>query len=527
PSPLINRVWSAVVRLDYTQGQFLPIGQLLSLFSREAVEEELTIYRDQRETAHENEMLYRAIETEPSNESVAPDVHFHTMRGYRKIFAVLVLIQLPGRIQRFVNEGVSDADLPFVKVKTNELGLRRTWSFKLRRKNSRGTTLRCFQRWTIRELEMFESRQWLFLAPYFSRDPTEPRKVLQYILPESAVLPFTSHSRVSGTRTHCSQLFKVGIHPDHHSLKYDGDLETDCSHFFAIKELSPNAHANAQDELLALRLVNKTAHPHLITLLASYQQHENLYLIFPWAQCDLDSFWKQNDPQNDPMMRYWAMRQLEGLASGLAAIHSFRVSSEDSIFSGSPIIGFRDNNSPPAVNDQPEIEVELFCRHGDIKPQNILWFPDTNHKGGILKLADFGTAEVKAEEAASRQSYAWSQTYRPPESCDYYDYSLPRQALVATSYDIWGLGCVFLEFIVWLFGGPDALVHFTTERYLEDQSMDAHFQVGTAFFVLRPDGITGKPLAYVKKSVDQVCWTANDLYMGGKHRIGLTFIHST
>ncbi|KAK4205417.1 kinase-like domain-containing protein [Triangularia verruculosa] len=339
----------------------------------------------------------------------------------------------------------------------------------------RTATLHCFKRWKIKELEMFEARQWIFLVPYFDRDPKDFGKVQQYLLPDSATLPFTIFSKVPGTRNHFSQLFKAKVHKDHHNIQSDMvedySLKEEDRNVFAIKELTPNAYANPRDELLALRLVNKTAHPHLIMLLASYQQFGNIYLIFPWAKCYLDAFWKEHDPQNDHTIRYWAVRQFEGLASGLAAIHSFRVRSDDSIFSRN---------------------IELFCRHGDIKPQNILWFSHADTDRGILKLADFGTAEVKAEEAAHWKSYAWTQTYRPPES---YNFTLPREDLVSTSYDIWSLGCVLLEFITWLFGGPAALDQFVTDRRHEDQSTDAHLQVGTAFFALSQDYVTGEPIA--------------------------------
>ncbi|KAK0665448.1 kinase-like domain-containing protein [Cercophora samala] len=422
-----------------------------------------------------------------------PNFSNRTKKGYQKIFAILNFMGLSDRIWEFLLGGVSDCDLPLVKVGSN------TSIFKLRPRNNRAMRWIHLDEWSIDELINLEKNQWIFLAPCFSRDPNNPHRARQYILENSTILPFTSYSRID--RTLFSQLFKAEIHPDHHNLLDESAEYGQTKNLFAIKEVSPSARTNPRNELLALRLVNKAAHPHLIALLASYTQHDKLYLIFPWAECDLESFWKQKSPQDHPTILSWALRQFQGLASGLAAIHTFKVGSDDSIFSRSPVVDRFEDLDPMMVDGQ-DSEVEIFCRHGDIKPQNILWFPDSGDESGILKLIDFGSAEVKAAEAINRQSCVYTQTYRPPES---YDFTLPREALVSTSYDIWSLGCVFLEFMVWLFCGYDGLVYFNTQRYFEDKSMDAYLQVGIAFFALFHDRTTGEPKADVKRSVAQIC----------------------
>lgn len=62
---------------------------------------------------------------------------------------------------------------------------------------------------------------------------------------------------------------------------------------------------------------------HLISLLATYQQGNEYYLIFPWAGGDLRSYWKDVNPEpaidRDTMI--WVAEQCYGVARCLSEIH--------------------------------------------------------------------------------------------------------------------------------------------------------------------------------------------------------------
>lgn len=81
-------------------------------------------------------------------------------------------------------------------------------------------------------------------------------------------------------------------------------------------------------------------------------------------------------------------------------------------------------------------------RHGDIKPENILWFQphdlngDHGAFGGKFVISDFGLTEFHRDETGlvSPMNTARSPTYRAPE----YDVS----ETISQSYDIWTMGCV-------------------------------------------------------------------------------------
>jgi hypothetical protein len=132
-------------------------------------------------------------------------------KSFRKIFAILLLIERPFRIWKFVDEAVCDADLPLMKVPRKN----RPGAFKLRRKNAPDVPLRCFKRWKRSTVLRFEEWQWAMLAPFFAMG--ERKHVKHYILQLEVILPFTSWEKI-GHGGGFGQVFKANIHPDHHNF---------------------------------------------------------------------------------------------------------------------------------------------------------------------------------------------------------------------------------------------------------------------------------------------------------------------
>jgi len=71
--------------------------------------------------------------------------------------------------------------------------------------------------------------------------------------------------------------------------------------------------------------------------------------------------------------------------------------------------------------------------HRDIKPQNLLFHPDTH----TVKLCDFGSAKI-LQKGLSNVAYICSRYYRAPEL-------IFESAHYTTTIDIWSLGCVIGE----------------------------------------------------------------------------------
>ncbi|QKD53995.2 uncharacterized protein FOBCDRAFT_135299 [Fusarium oxysporum Fo47] len=110
--------------------------------------------------------------------------------------------------------------------------------------------------------------------------------------------------------------------------------------------------------------------------------------------------------------------------------------------------------------------VQSYGRHGDIKPENILWFELDNEPHGLLVLADFGLAKFHRERSRSftkNTNVGYTYTYAPPE-IDI------EGEFMSRSSDIWSFGCVLLEMVCWLLGGWELSEAFADARLTEDTS---------------------------------------------------------
>ena len=107
-----------------------------------------------------------------------------------------------------------------------------------------------------------------------------------------------------------------------------------------------------------------------------------------------------------------------------------------------------------------ETKTDDNWRHGDIKPDNILRFPDQHDSSslGTLKLADFGRAkhhELATARRPVRERDEWRTIpYEPP------DLYIDRQSSMSRLFDIWSLGCVIFETILLMLYGKEWLQDF-------------------------------------------------------------------
>jgi len=98
-------------------------------------------------------------------------------------------------------------------------------------------------------------------------------------------------------------------------------------------------------------------------------------------------------------------------------------------------------------------------RHGDIKPENILVFPrENNSQTGVLKISDLGSAKhhsvaTRLRERTAGKAFA-TMVYQAPEAI------IKKSSASSRLYDIWSLGGVVLEFMVWLLYGYEELKKF-------------------------------------------------------------------
>jgi hypothetical protein len=146
------------------------------------------------------------------------------------------------------------------------------------------------------------------------------------------------------------------------------------------------------------------------------------YIIFPFAKGgDLVNFWKSGDYQSrTPELALWVLQQVQGLAEALQAIHD-KFGDVWNIFHGF-----------------------------ELKPKNVVHFLIKERRQGILKLQHFRRSRCCRDD---------------PDDPDFEDdlfngtrdfsrYEAPevngRKYEKRASYDLWSLGCIYLEFIIWL-----------------------------------------------------------------------------
>lgn len=270
---------------------------------------------------------------------------------------------------------------------------------------------------------------------------------------------------------------------------------------------SENRHAfNQEVKILRKLSQGNHKHEHLIILLATYEKDDKYSLVFPFAQSDLFGFWQHNSqPPRTRAMAHWLAKQCRGLAQGLQHIHHWETFSGSSLLSESEQACGRSASltelTPSEEDDTIEHGlIQLIGRHGDVKPENILWYPNSRdpqlaNEYGTLKITDFGIAKF-SKDYSSKGRMPNSPSYRSPE------YELSRNHSPAC--DVWALGCVYLELTTWYCGGYEALKQSALDRLEPDGKLD-DIPSDTFFTVYESPGQPGVKLAKLKTSVEKVC----------------------
>lgn len=227
-------------------------------------------------------------------------------------------------------------------------------------------------------------------------------------------------------------------------LQENGELAT-----HALKELKASLvdgaseenkqlHKDWELEANALQDVKDLGHEHMIQVHAVIKKGQRQYFLFPWADMgSLQDYYTANlQPTVTHDLIHGILDQLLGLADAIHSLHNFN--------------GNHGNNK----------ESTESYRHGDLKPENILIFSDQKQKlVGKWRIADMGLAKHHVAATGVRGLQPTStrygtRMYEPPEVVT------RHKAARSRLYDIWSMGCIVLEMIVWLLYDYDELVSF-------------------------------------------------------------------
>jgi serine/threonine protein kinase len=200
------------------------------------------------------------------------------------------------------------------------------------------------------------------------------------------------------------------------------------------KEFKPQRKDSEYElELRNLSILRLLKHPNIIQLLGSYTYRGKHNLIFPLARGGTltDLIRKPRPPlfKSDEKI----IIALSGLCSAVCAVH--RQFSDDHTLLG------------------------IGCHH-DLKPKNI--FVDEDK----FLLADFGLSRFKTATEDSDTSYKHvGGDYVAPE-CEGFEASgnINTKTIIGRPSDVWSLGCIMAEVLVYMKMGPEGVARFEDER---------------------------------------------------------------
>lgn len=230
---------------------------------------------------------------------------------------------------------------------------------------------------------------------------------------------------------------------------------------FALKVLEAKDEVAFYLEVKALMKIRPNQH--LVTAVTAFKYQDKYHLLFNWADGGtLTDFWEKNSPSLTHDWICWLVQQCRGLADGIYGIHNAQISVQE-LQAIDPL--HERTLSDPETNEDTDEDDKIHGRHGDIKPDNILWFSDeeNEYKCGVLKITDFGiTAFHNAKTTKQPAKHVpRTLTYAAPEVDISQEDDEPH---VSRLFDVWSLGCVYLEFITWILLGYAGVLEFENRR---------------------------------------------------------------
>ncbi|KAK7928900.1 HET-domain-containing protein [Apiospora marii] len=338
--------------------------------------------------------------------------------GARRLFLILARTRLLNHLFVLKRHEFDDGKLP-VLIKGTPNARTPGYPFQDRERNGRHDF---FSEWDFNDWNLVCSTQWEFLAPKFGGETFHfefhTHHPLPYLGREDKPADDGFFGEVLFTKIHKSHLARDHWHGPNNEETINIAIKRAKDH----RELAGFFDREANN----LQKIQSYRSPHLIKPIAAYKHGTERCLMFPWADGgNLWTYWVTHDspnPNGDEVEVIWLISQFVGLCSALEELHTN--------------------------------ETE-HCVHGDLKPENILMF-SREESTPILQIADMGLSAFHQEANTNMRvaSGVGSGTsrYKPPE----HDPDSPR----SRSYDVWSMGCILLELLVWFTSGKGALQEF-------------------------------------------------------------------
>jgi serine/threonine protein kinase len=187
-------------------------------------------------------------------------------------------------------------------------------------------------------------------------------------------------------------------------------------------------------------------------------------MILPLADENLRQYWAH--ARSSSLEHHQFLKQMADLATALSYLHNDLVTQDSK-----PLAGY----------------------HMDLKPENILVEFDSSSCLYRLRISDFGSSKIRPKESSQElPPHPGLGTYEPPEC----QMELP----ISQAYDIWSLGCIYLECTAWLIKGSGAIDAFAEDR-LNDVEIAGNVFKDDYFFTLEFDEFSNPIQAITRPAV--------------------------
>ncbi|KAH9884418.1 kinase-like domain-containing protein [Xylariomycetidae sp. FL2044] len=414
--------------------------------------------------------------------------------SYRKVFAILIILEKQTLVFDCMKHNLDDSKLPFVHLAEWERSRAKTDTVPDCQHCRQAIPV--FRSWQGFDVQCFDQHQWALCPAYFQADGKEKEKQLHYKFPQSIVLPIRSVEKVSRGGTF-GTVFCVELDQKQHELP----IYTTGSgkQLFAIKKLNFDgartgkwtAREVFQNEANFLSRISSDSKlhssQHLARLSATFEiessttataaaSASDFYFVFPCADMNLWDFWQdpaapllRSAKNHGPRMARWLAEQFAGLTEALKIIQQF--------------FDFK------RLSDDDDRWHKTLGTHGDIKAENILLFRNwrgsrsSDSEFGVLQIADFGLARFHSGHTAV--AAAGTNTPPPQMMRRGHAYCAPEVEVFrrCDEYtDLWALGCLFLDFLVWYVHGPEGQRDFNRDRtgrlFLSSMELGYFYEMG-------------------------------------------------
>ena len=277
------------------------------------------------------------------------------------------------------------------------------------------------------------------------------------------------------------RVYKVRIDRDHHGFSA---FEEEAFAFKIFYDSSAHTERNVENECSTLARLAKAKNANITTHLASWNQNGICYMLFRCADCNLRTYMSQMSPAWTKSNLLALLSQMRGLADGLRQIHNLGPS----------------NLEPDRVDEKAksgEHRPSQTCFHHDLKPANIL--VTTNRDTGelLFSISDFGSAKIGQILSGSVQPSPFTKNLSPGDAA----YGAPDKYLegkTSRPYDLWSMGCVFLELLTWIVGLKEHNVERFADKRMEEVA-DSHGNQDQAFWCKNTAGRVVLKPAVVKQ----------------------------